>query len=524
MRKLFTKTSRLFVPVAMSYAIFFSANGYGQTNAVPMTTDTICIGDTVKLAASSLKGSTVTFAWADTSGSTTLSASTGDTVSVFPTKTTHYRVIEDSLGTKDTIFFTVTVNARPTVKMTLSDTMPCFRDTLLLFGSGAKTYTWGSTLKDPLATGDTVSDISLSPRKYWVSGVDSNGCIGVDTAVTSVRLLPRERVQGYVGGFSLGINFNVCNDELLTVKANHGRNTYTWGPSGTVTPTTGPETKLTVITATAVTLKIDSSNGCSINLTNTYFPSTDKPALSVTWRSDSIICFGDTAKVEIGGAVNYSWTPSSMVADSTASNAKLTPNVTTVYTVKGLKDGCTGEKTVKVIINPLPDITLSQSSNGNILCADVPDTITILSSTGVVFDWGFGVLSSGKIKSLLPGKTSTITIAALSAQGCRKDAQITINVDTTCGVRVGLDNAIKNSDINTYMVDGGELHLKFGSIPSGNVDVEVINLTGTKVLRFPLGEITSNENRVLNVSDLPSGVYLLKVSGKDYEIVNKIMR
>ena len=74
------------------------------------------------------------------------------------------------------------------------------------------------------------------------------------------------------------------------------------------------------------------------------------------------------------------------------------------------------------------------------------------------------------------------------------------------------------------MVDGGELHLKFGSIPSGNVDVEVINLTGATALRFPLGEITSNENRVLNVSDLPSGVYLLKVSGKDYEIVNKIMR
>mgnify|MGYP006123614539 CR=1 FL=1 len=61
------------------------------------------------------------------------------------------------------------------------------------------------------------------------------------------------------------------------------------------------------------------------------------------------------------------------------------------------------------------------------------------------------------------------------------------------------------------------------TFPDG-LDVEVINLTGATALRFPLGEITSNENRVLNVSDLPSGLYLLKVSGKDYEIVNKIMR
>jgi len=54
--------------------------------------------------------------------------------------------------------------------------------------------------------------------------------------------------------------------------------------------------------------------------------------------------------------------------------------------------------------------------------------------------------------------------------------------------------------------------------------VEVINLTGATAKTFNLGEITPNEKRILNVSDLTSGMYLLRVKGKDYEIVNKIMR
>ncbi|MBD78829.1 MAG: hypothetical protein CL840_07905 [Crocinitomicaceae bacterium] len=524
MHNILIKASRLILPIALVSAVILSTNSYGQTTVKPVTTDTICSGTTVQLYATSSRVSGVSFSWADTTGASTVSPTTGDTVSVSPMQTTHYRVIGDSSGVKDTTFYTVTVNALPVVKMTLSDSTPCFRDTLWLYGSGAKTYTWGSSLNDPFATGDTVYDIALSPRRYWVTGTDSNGCKGRDTMITTVRQLPKETIQGYVGGFSLGFGQSVCFDELLTIKSSHGRNTYKWSPAAIVGDTTGPQTTLMVTQTVMITARIDSSNGCFVVFPLTYNPSNIKPLLIRTWKSDSTICIGDTAKVSMGGANQYHWSPTATVVDTTAADAAFFPSATTDYTVKGFTNGCTASMTLKVGVNPIPDISLSQSSNGKVLCVDVPDTITITSNAGVLFDWGFGVVSADKIKTITPGKTSTITVKAISALGCINDAQITINVDTTCGTPLSVAGNITTGEIKTYVVQNGELHIEFGNVPAGRVQVELIGMTGATIKRFDLQEVLSNDKRVLDMPEISRGLFLLKISGEEYEIVNKIMR
>ena len=87
-------------------------------------------------------------AGADTTGSNTVSASTGDTVSVFPMVTTHYRVIGDTNGVMDTTYFTVTIVTPPSVKLS-ADSTGCFGDSLMFVGKGASTYEWFSTLSFP---------------------------------------------------------------------------------------------------------------------------------------------------------------------------------------------------------------------------------------------------------------------------------------------------------------------------------------------------------------------------------------
>ena len=674
MRYYFTKLSKLFIPGALVCFVLVATNGYSQTTVVPVTKDTTCSGDTVKLAASSLKGITATFSWADTTGTASLTPNTGDTISVFPAQTTHYRVIGDTNGVKDTTYFTVTVNPLPNViaastkdtvcakdsiiltgsgaktyvwdngavdsvkmpilnsttfnvtgtdsngcvgkdsasvfvkmptmistftndsvlckgdstmlwasgasthtwtstsgmtpvvadtikvgpagstmyyvggaaingclgidsikinlspdpvvKMILSDTTPCFRDTVKLIGTGAKTYSWSySNPNMPnFVTGDTTYNVADKARKYWVVGIDSNGCVGSDTmSTTKIKAWPSEGAKGFVEGLSIGTSTEICNDQMFTLKANQGNNTYKWSANAALSDSVGSSTSLLVTKATTISLKVDSSNGCSAIWQNTYTPNGVKPPLTLRFETDSVICINDTAKASIAGGDSYLWSPGSSMSDSNSTNVSLFPTVSTPYMVKGISRGCVTTVNFNVTVNPLPDISLAQSSNGKVLCTDVADTITITSNSGVLFDWGFGVVSVNKIKALLPGKTSTVTIKAISAKGCVNPAQVTINVDTTCGVRVGIDNAVSSSDIKTFIVDGGELHLHFGSVPSGQVQVDLINMTGAVAKSFNLGEIISNNEKILNVSDLPRGIYLLRVKSEKYEIVNKIM-
>jgi hypothetical protein len=466
----------------------------------------------------------LTHTWTSTSGMTPVVA---DTIKAAPTaNTTYYVAGIGSNGCRGVDSLVINISADPLVKITLSDSTPCFKDTVMLYGSGAKTYSWShsSPTTPNFATGDTVSQEATRTREYWVTGTDSNGCVGMDTAnVTDIKAWPSESVSGFVEGLALGSSTEVCKDQTLTLKANHGNNTYKWSSNATLSDSTGGQTSLLVTTNTTVTIKVDSSNGCSNTILNSYSPNSVKPAMILSWKTDSTICVGDTAKVDVLGADTYLWSPGDAMIDSTSTNGVFIPIVTTPYSVKGIQRGCVATLNMNIIVNPLPDISLTQSSNGSTLCADVADTITITSNSGVLFDWGFGVISTDKIKSLLPGKKSTVTIKAISAKGCIKSSQITINVDTTCGERVGIDEPVRNSDIRTYIVDGGQLHLKFGAVPAGNVEIELINMTGAIAKSFNLGEIVSENERILNVSELPKGIYLLRVRSDKYEIVNKVM-
>lgn len=606
-----SQASKVLVAVTFSLGMLFSSNAIGQTMVSPVTVDSLCIGDTIKLAASFTGSMSATFSWADTTGAMSISASSGDTVSVYPMVNTIYRIIGDTNGVKDTTYFTVKIKASPSINTTalkstvcagdsakiwatggvglyywatlsgtvlpfttdtikvlplmttgyvalgfgvngcrdtssilvqvdtvgpnvqiLGDSNGCQGKTFTLIGAGASTYEWYSSANPttPFALTDTITDASITNKRYWVFGTDSAQCVGSDTLEYIAGKNPREYFTGSIAGVDMNLAGipNACFDEEVTLTAQLGTNSYKWGSAGTISDTVGTTTKFTVTSGVqSITFTVDSSNGCSTEYAKTFVSSTNKPAVDISWIGDSVICIGDSTRVRAetaaSGLIQYSWTPSSSVVDPTLRTATLVPTTTTTYTVNLLSSGCPGNKSVTVIVQPIPDITLSQSSNGALICKDQADTITIISSTGVLFDWGYGVTSSAKVKAIAPRTTETVNITAYSSQGCSNTASITINVDTSCGINLNVPDFNVESEIKSF-VHSNNLNLMFGTIPTGVVTVDVMNITGAIVKSEDLGVIESNENRLIQLESLSRGLYILRVRGENFEVVNKIYK
>ena len=85
------------------------------------------------------------------------------------------------------------------------------------------------------------------------------------------------------------------------------------------------------------------------------------PGISLTVLSSSgDICVGDSVQLQASGALTYSWTPSGTLSSNSDAIVTATPGSTITYTVTGTDvGGCQDSKTLTVIVNQLPLVTLS---------------------------------------------------------------------------------------------------------------------------------------------------------------------
>src|SRR5262249_55152098 len=96
--------------------------------------DTICSGQNILLIATGANS----YLW---SPSSSLSSSTGSSVSANPVSTTTYTVVANSLGCSVTAQVTVTVNPSPTISVS-SSTSVCNGQPVALSATGANAYSW----------------------------------------------------------------------------------------------------------------------------------------------------------------------------------------------------------------------------------------------------------------------------------------------------------------------------------------------------------------------------------------------
>jgi hypothetical protein len=98
-------------------------------------------------------------------------------------------------------------------------------------------------------------------------------------------------------------------------------------------------------------------------------------------NNDVSICSGGSVQLNTTGGVNYSWTPTAGLSNSTIANPVATPANTTQYIVSSTTSGCTIKDTVLITVNPNSGLSASVSIGQNTSTAICSGTNVIYTAT-----------------------------------------------------------------------------------------------------------------------------------------------
>jgi gliding motility-associated-like protein len=180
------------------------------------------------------------------------------------------------------------------------------------------------------------------------------------------------------------------------------------------------------------------------------------------------ICLGQNTVLTGSGADTYIWVPGGITGNS----IDVFPPTTTVYTVTGTMQGCTGSATVTVNVNPTPIITANPST----ICAG--DNSTLTGSGASTYIWNPGGLTGESI-IVSPTVTTSYSVIGTSAAGCTGSATVTVTVSTAIVVSVSpqSDSICRGSSIS-LSASGAD---SYTWSPSNSLS----NSTGSQVIASP---------------------------------------
>src|SRR5690606_19767707 len=123
-----------------------------------------------------------------------------------------------------------------------------------------------------------------------------------------------------------------------------------------------------------------------------------------------------------------------------SSEIAVSPSSTTIYTVVGTGSiGCTDEKQITQVVNPLPDVQFEHSSETS--CPG--DMVTIKATGGNSYNWNTGAI--GALLTITPQQTTSYTVTVSNGQ-CSTEETVVQNVEDC----TGLTNAGETGDVAVY--------------------------------------------------------------------------
>ncbi len=243
-----------------------------------------------------------------------------------------------------------------------------------------------------------------------------------------VDLATRKIVVGSLDVVTRG-DTTVCQNASVPLSVKGGAE-YTWTPNaGVDNPKSAtPTVKVKETTEFNVEVK-DPVSGCVVNRKVKVTIDDSKPDFLV--GSDATICPGQSAPLTAsGGALRYRWLADPTLSDSVGGKVTATPAVTTTYTVEAeYGDGCKPKKTVRITVeNNKPDFNVTPAL---LVCAGVKAELRA-SGAATNFVWkGDSTLNptTGPAVTVSPAFTTTYTVQAQYADGCKPEKQVIVTVD-----------------------------------------------------------------------------------------------
>ncbi len=365
-------------------------------------------------------------------------------------------------------------------------------------GTSPYTYSWNNSLF-------TASIQYLPQGTYTVTITDANNC----TANSNVSIITQPVIIA-----TAVPSTQICFGSPLTLSGS-GASSYSWtGPNAATDNVPFVPTTSGIYTVTGT-----DANGCSatssISLTLLTLPT----VTASTMPANGVICDGDSITFSGGGAVSYTWTGG--VTDALPSSVVTTG----VYTVTGTDvNGCTNTATQTVLVNALPNLSISSTPSNAVVCDG--DGVTLSGSGAATLSWSGGITNN---LAFVPTASGSYTLMGTDGNGCSNTVSTSVTVNplptvnaianqTVCNNAstslVSLSGSLPNTVYNWTNSDStiGLSATGSGNIPSFTAintgsSAKTATITVTPILELsPLTSDTFNFSGSMQSFTVPAGV------------------
>jgi hypothetical protein len=158
----------------------------------------------------------------------------------------------------------------------------------------------------------------------------------------------------------------------------------------------------------------------------------------------------------------YSWSPTTGLSSSSASNPIANPSTTTTYTLTttNTANGCTATDQVLVTVNT-ESPTVNAGSDQTV-CAGT--SVTLSASGANTYAWDNNV-SNGT--AFTPAATNTYSVSGTDANGCSNTDQVLVTVNPLPNVNAGADQSICKGDAVTLSGTGASTYAWNNNVTNG---------------------------------------------------------
>lgn len=388
-----------------------------------------CAGSTITFTNTTTPSTNVNYQWNFGNGQT----SNSQNPSVNYTNAGTYQVsltVTDANGCSATLTQPVVVNPVPVPAFT-SNTPACqgtpvsFTNTSTPGGGTITLYQWD------FGNGQTSN--ASNPSIIYSSGGNYNVSLTVTNSFGCTATLVQNIGINSMPVVSAGPGQSVCLGGSVTLNASGGVS-YTWLPGGQ----TGSTITVSPATTTVYTVTGTDANGCSAssNLTITV-----NPLPNVTVTPNQSICAGQSATLNAGGAISYTWNPTG----SSNPSIVVIPGSSTSYAVTGTDaNGCSSTAFTTVTVNQNPVVNLSNA----FFCVGSNATLNA-GNPGSGYQWSTGQTT----QTISVNSAGTYTVTVTNASGCT----------TTASAIVSQGGTLINSLQNATFCAGGSTVLNAGN-------------------------------------------------------------
>ena len=363
--------------------------------------------------------------------------------------------------------FPDTIKVTTSLPLTLStkDTSVCSGNGVNISASGATSYSWSPSLG---LSSTTIANPIAFPSiqtTYTVTASDANGCTAQDTVRIKVKPKPTINLSG---------NFSICRGDTSILVAG-GTSTFSWSTSGNTNFSFNDTIRVSPSSTTTFTFA-GSTNGCFDQKTQVVNV-INLPNINISNSSPIRLCPGDSVQLNVIGGNSYSWSPDTVLSQTTGTTVYATPEVNTVYTVNGSDGTCSNKDTISVFVKPVSGVTFNPLSPS--ICPGQSATISASGNTNYSWFSPTGnYLGSNTSITVSPASDSTY-ILTFNSNGCNLGDTIRVNVGNSINVI-----ATVSSD-SICVGDNVVLTAQNGSNHTWSSDPSLATTTGSSVTASP---------------------------------------